>query len=405
MPRVSVIVPTYNRKDYVQETIDSVLTQTYTDFEVIVIDDGSSDGTGEVLRERYGDHIVYIWQENQGESVARNYGIEISNGEYIALLDSDDLWLPEKLAKQVLVLDANQDTLLVFTPSWLIDKHGKRLDESPLWGNLLESDLTLEAFYLGNLKPCPSSCMIRRNYLELVGGFDPTIQYGEDWDLWLKLRQQGPFAFIDEPLTCIRQHSGSQWHSPCPETVDQRLASHIKILERFFADWPRGAPNGLLEIALARSYGIAAFLDYFIGRTALGQQRLLHAIQLDPDHRSELQYFPKRLKYEFFHPNESLIVLRSVKEIVNTAIEAFENWPQEIDLSIRCKNQTLRDICVHFLFQSYEARDFPTTRYCLAKAIQYNPALLFNRGVFSIGLEAILGTRIVNLLRSKKRQV
>lgn len=102
MPRVSVIIPTYNRREYVQEAIDSALAQTFTDYEIIVIDDGSTDGTSEALQARYGNRIHYEWQENQGESVARNRGIELARGEYIAFLDSDDLWHPEKLAKQII---------------------------------------------------------------------------------------------------------------------------------------------------------------------------------------------------------------------------------------------------------------------------------------------------------------
>ncbi len=113
MPTVSVIIPTYNRRAYVQEAIDSVLAQTYTDYEIIVIDDGSTDGTGEALRERYGDKIIYEWQENQGLSAARNRGIESSRGQYIALLDSDDLWMPEKLERQVACLSQHPEVAMV----------------------------------------------------------------------------------------------------------------------------------------------------------------------------------------------------------------------------------------------------------------------------------------------------
>ena len=124
MPRVSVIIPTYNRLDYVQEAIDSVLAQTYTDYELIVVDDGSTDGTGDTLKARYGDRIRYLWQENQGWPAARNHGVSIAQGEYIAQLDSDDLWLPEKLVRQVPVLDACPEAVLVFSHVMQIDAEG-----------------------------------------------------------------------------------------------------------------------------------------------------------------------------------------------------------------------------------------------------------------------------------------
>ena len=106
MPRVSVIIPTYNRAGYLCESIESVLTQTYTDYEIIVVDDGSTDDTEEVLQLWIADGTIhYVWQENRGESAARNHGIELAIGEYIAFLDSDDLFMPTKLEEQVAYLD------------------------------------------------------------------------------------------------------------------------------------------------------------------------------------------------------------------------------------------------------------------------------------------------------------
>ena len=105
MPRVSVVIPTYNRREYVQEAIDSVLAQSYTDYELIVVDDGSNDSTGEALHSRYGDRLAYEWRPNAGVSAARNRGLELARGEFIAFLDSDDVWLPQKLQQQVAFLD------------------------------------------------------------------------------------------------------------------------------------------------------------------------------------------------------------------------------------------------------------------------------------------------------------
>ena len=104
---ISAVIPTYNRRDMVCEAIDSALTQTYPCHEIIVVDDGSTDGTGELLREKYGDRIRYIRQENAGPSAARNRGIEAATGEWIAFLDSDDLWVEEKNELQIIILSHN----------------------------------------------------------------------------------------------------------------------------------------------------------------------------------------------------------------------------------------------------------------------------------------------------------
>jgi len=399
MPRVSIIIPTFNRKDYIQEAIDSVLAQTYTDYEVIVIDDGSDDATGEALKTRYGDRIHYIWQENQGESAARNHGIGIARGEYIALLDSDDLWLPEKLAKQVDLFDKNSDMVLMFTGSLQIDARGRRLDVPPSCIDIVESQLTLESLCLYNVIGTPSTVMIRRELLEHVGKFDQAIRYGEDWDLWLRLRCQGKFSAINEPLTYFRVHSGSQWHNPRPETIDQRLADHQRMLERVFKIWPGNVPAGLPERAAARAYGMAGYLDYLIGRVSLGKQRLELAFQLDPDYKSDLQRLPEQLKYYFMISYSTLSANRSPKTALEIAVRAFKQWPDELELSDRWITQTLRDIFVHFLYTSYKAHDFSTTRYCLTRAIRYDRSLLRNRGVWSIGLAVFLGTRMADWLK------
>ena len=235
MPRVSVVIPTYNRRDYVQAAIDSVLAQTVTDYEVIVVDDGSTDRTGDALSARYGERIRYVWQKNQGESRARNKGIDLARGEYVAFLDSDDLWLPQKLARQVTVLEAKPDMVLVFASFGEIDERGAPL-ANPLPEERIRVDLELPSLCLHNMVGSPSNVMVRTEALKQVGGFDAAIQYGEDRELWLRLRLQGPFAYIDEPLASIRHHAGSQnMGRPNLEQAERLLSDRLRILEKVFA--------------------------------------------------------------------------------------------------------------------------------------------------------------------------
>jgi glycosyltransferase involved in cell wall biosynthesis len=397
MTSVSVVIPTFNRKDYVQEAIESVLSQTFTDYEIIVVDDGSTDCTGEVLSVRFGPLIHYVWQENQGESVARNQGVKLSQGEYIALLDSDDLWEPQKLEKQVAALESSQSTILVFTSSWRIDAASHKLGDAPTDQNIHQDQLTIEALCLYNIMgSAVSTAMIRRDAFNAVEGFDPSIRYGEDWDLWLRLRLHGSFRFLNEPLACKREHAGSQWHNPRAEIIDQRLSDHLLMLEKFFSTSINRVPKDLYGRAKARAYGLVALQDYLIGRTDQGMQRLKKAIQLDYSYRSELQYFPELLKFQFLDPN--LISYRSVASILEAAIKAYREWPDEFPLTNWRKGQIIEEICTHLFFLSYQNKDYTGVRYCMPYTIRYNPALLHNCGFWSIVMRVFLYRRVKDLL-------
>lgn len=211
MPRVSVIIPTYNRCAYVQEAIDSVLAQTYTDYEIIVIDDGSTDGTGEALRERYGGRIRYVLQDNQRQSAARNTGVRMAEGELLAFLDSDDRFLPFYLQEQVAALAANPNCGLVCCGAYLIDQAGARIGtEIRPW----------EVASIPDLEHCIIACPILLGYVLLqkrhyvrVGGLDHALQVHEDWDLFLRLLLSGvSFAWNKAILCEYRVHPGSVQH-------------------------------------------------------------------------------------------------------------------------------------------------------------------------------------------------
>ena len=171
MPRVSVVIPTYNRSDYILEAVESILTQTYRDFEIIIVDDGSTDDTRDVLAGQIeAGTIRYIYQENRSKSAARNHGIRLAKGEYIAFLDSDDLFTPTKLAKQVAFLDEHPD--IGFVHSWYskFDDAGNHLgtrDTSRYTGWVYPEILLSWSVLMA--VPC---MMMRKDVLEAVNGFD-----------------------------------------------------------------------------------------------------------------------------------------------------------------------------------------------------------------------------------------
>jgi glycosyltransferase involved in cell wall biosynthesis len=207
MPKVSVIIPAYNAMAYLPQTLQSALDQTFTDFEVLVINDGSSDQILEWADQIQDPRVRLITQENQGLSGARNTGIWQSQGEYLAFLDADDLWEPTKLEKQAACLDHHSSVGLVSSWVHLIDHQGSWI-ASPQAPNSQGDDLKRELF-LSNIVLCGSTPMVRRCCFEKVGFFDRTLRSIEDWDMWLRLVPHYQLYVIQEPLVQYRKHSNS----------------------------------------------------------------------------------------------------------------------------------------------------------------------------------------------------
>ena len=192
--KVSVIIPTFNREKFITKAIDSVMAQTYQDFEIIVLDDGSTDNTRELLG-RYNDRVKYFYQENRGIASARNEAIKRSSGDYIAFLDSDDYWIREKLEKQIQVFNQHQEYGMVASCCSSI-----RLDGSFREKNRPgKSGWVLEDLFRKNFIRT-SSAMIKRECLDQVGLFDESFRECEEYDLWLRIAARYPIGFINESL-------------------------------------------------------------------------------------------------------------------------------------------------------------------------------------------------------------
>jgi glycosyltransferase involved in cell wall biosynthesis len=198
MPTVSVIIPTYNRRDFVREALASVMAQSVTEIEVVVVDDGSQDGTAAVVQEFA--EVRYVWQPNRGVSAARNHGVTLSSGELIAFLDSDDLWQPRKLETQLSFFAHHPEALICQTEElWLrngirVNPHHKHRKAS---GDIFARSLEL-------CLVSPSAVMMRRALFERFGGFDENLPACEDYDLWLRLSACLPIALIPIPLVIRR---------------------------------------------------------------------------------------------------------------------------------------------------------------------------------------------------------
>jgi glycosyltransferase involved in cell wall biosynthesis len=200
LPRISVILPTFNRWPMVQEAVQSVLDQTYVSYECLVVDDGSSDGTFERLQAQFGARLRLFRKENGGVSAARNLGIRESQGELIAFLDSDDLWLPKKLEKQAAFFDEHPEARICQTTERWVRK-GRRVN-LPETHRKRGGDLFKES--LLRCMVTPSSVMVRRNLLDEVGLFDEALPVCEDYDLWLRVTCRYPVGLIEEDLLVRR---------------------------------------------------------------------------------------------------------------------------------------------------------------------------------------------------------
>lgn len=203
---ISVIIPTYNRKEALIKAVDSVLSQTYTNFELIIIDDGSTDDTSLMFKDNDNENgkIKYIYQENGGVSKARNTGIKFAKGEFISFLDSDDEWLPKKLEKQIDFLKKNKNIKICHTNEiWI--KNGVRINQHnkhKKYGGWIYQ----KSLYLCLISP--SAVIIHKSVFEDVGMFNEEFKAGEDYDLWLRITPYYEIGFLDDFL--IKKYGGHE---------------------------------------------------------------------------------------------------------------------------------------------------------------------------------------------------
>ena len=227
MPKVSVIIPTYNRSGFLEEAIESVFSQDFRDFELIVVDDGSTDGTRDMIG-RYSERLTCLYQERQGVSCARNTGIRASSGEYIAFLDSDDTWLKKKLSFQVEFFTRNPNALVCHTEEiWI--RRGIRVNpkkkHKKYSGMIYERVLPLCII-------SPSSVMIKRElFFDNLGFFDESLPVCEDYEMWLRVAARYPIYLIDKPLIIKRGGHKDQLSKEFAGIDRFRIEALVKIME------------------------------------------------------------------------------------------------------------------------------------------------------------------------------
>lgn len=277
----SVVIPVYNKERYLVETIDSVLAQTLPPDEIIVIDDGSTDRSAEIAAS-YGSRIHLIRQPNRGESIARNEGIEASTGEWIALLDGDDVWEPHKLERQFRALStAEYDPVCVYSDVYLFDDSGQRIGEHRKPEYHAADDWRVQMLCDWSINP--STTLIRRSALDGLR-FPPEIRHSEDMIFFVELRARGPFLKIPETLVGYRRNEDNQTGSPRHhlESVLSRWGWYVDNEERY-DESERYEVRQSLAQQLLPTYGLARYTTRDIG-LAKECRRLYREIHPDPSH-------------------------------------------------------------------------------------------------------------------------
>lgn len=252
---VSVIIPTFNRAEMLRDAIESVYCQTYGDWELIVVDDGSTDSTRKMVR-AYEPRIKYVYQGNKGLSSARNLGISLSGGELIAFLDADDIWLPDKLELQVRMMRRSQDIGLVGCGAYLMNAAGQTIGEIRSKNYSSRHELLRDLYIRNVIVGSASGSLVRRACFGTAGLFDETLRSAEDWDMWLRIARSYEIRFIEKPLVKIRDHSDGMHRD-----VERMKANQKRVIGKNLVDvgrWHRGRAYSYIYLDAAREYYTAS---------------------------------------------------------------------------------------------------------------------------------------------------
>lgn len=232
-PKISIIIPTFNHAEFVCEAIDSVLLQNYPNKEVLVVDDGSTDNTKEVLRKYVECGVKYIYKKNGGLSSARNEGIRNASGKFIAFLDADDIWLQDKLLMQYQIISNGDNVGLVGCGYYLVDKNKNILEKRAAKDFANRKKLLQELLLKNVISGSGSGVLIRKECFDEAGVFDETLTCAEDWDMWVRIAKFYEIAFVKDPLVSIRVFSNSMSSSV---NAEKMLKNELKVIDKMFKE-------------------------------------------------------------------------------------------------------------------------------------------------------------------------
>lgn len=282
MPTVSILITSYNHEKYIRDCIESAINQTYKDFEIIIIDDNSSDRTRDIILGYSQDATVIINTENQGTYNVLNQGLFIAKGEYCAILNSDDIWLSNKLERQVDLMAQDDKITFCHTFGDFIDSNGTVIHGKPM-GFAFPRTTTGYEFptFVINNSAIASSVLFRTHVVRELGGFDSSFQNLGDWDMWLKLAEAGWVGYVDEKLTLYRVHGLNTIHKR-----DITWSEEVRIRENVWNrrhEWLSGVgSDGRMRKALAHCAACLGTQYLLRGDDALARQFYKESLRLNP---------------------------------------------------------------------------------------------------------------------------
>ena len=372
---VSVIVPAHNHARFIAQTLDSVLAQTYSDVEIIVVDDGSTDNTQGVL-EAYRDRIQYIYQQNQGPSAARNVGIGVSQGKYLLFLDADDLIPPQKLELQVNALSAHPEWGLVYSGWQYVDERGARIlfEIRPNKQGVLLKELLLRSFFF----PI-AAALVRRECFQTSGLFDESLRAAEDTDLWARMAKAGySFGYLDEILFQYRVVKGS-----ATGNIQHQMMYEFNRLDKFFASADLGDDIVSLK---SKAYSVLMFESaakyYYAGDISMGRDYLKEATKTYPALANDQNWLVEWLAGSALSPR--------IDDPMRLLDTVFDNLPPEAATLGRLRRKTVGRYHTAIAFSEYHNHNLMTTRRHVIPAVLGDPAILLNRGFIRIALDSLL---------------
>ncbi|MDX5368265.1 MAG: glycosyltransferase [Alphaproteobacteria bacterium] len=259
-PRISIVMPVFNAAPFLAQSIGSALAQSFDSFELIILDDGSTDGSQEAVEALAHDPRIRLapMGKRQGPFVLRNRGIDMARGSLIAFLDADDHWHPDKLARQVAALDAHPEAGLCHTLVQDITEDGQPIPERLIDMSAFQGDCFRRLLRLNGIGN--SSVVVPKRVFEVVGGFDETFRYRGDWEMWTRIAHRFPVIYLDAPLTFYRLHANNvSWNHA-------RLRPYaLAVVEKYARDYGRESPEIAAEIEETltdtyRNFGTAAMV-------------------------------------------------------------------------------------------------------------------------------------------------
>lgn len=375
MPKVSIIIPTYNHARFVGQAVDSALAQTYPDVETIVVDDGSTDETRAVL-DSYQGQINYIFQENRGLSAARNTGIRAAQGDYFLFLDADDLVPVHKLELQVPLLASHAGCGLVYSGWQFVDEQSDQVlgEMRPKKQGQVLKDLLRNTFFFP-----PGAALVHRECFDRVGLFDESLRAAEDTDMWVRIAAAGyTFGYVDEVLFYYRTVKGSM-----SRNLANQAKNEFARLDKFFAN-PHLSDEirGLKADAYSTIFYEFSTKYFNTGEIKLGQEYLRKAIATSPALAANKEWLLDWIA-GFAQGPDVLEPERFINLI-------FDNLPPEATILRHLRQRAHGRYHTAAAFSAFGNHRLKDIRRHILPALRGDPAIIRNRGFVSIAVQSLL---------------